>query len=310
MKPLALLAALLLLLPPAMAEDCGCFSKVPLQPADGVYTVSAELPDKDCFWMYLAGLRAGEKMGSFLRRAMTEAWELKSQYWKRARRTDEHGYIKHVEGQPEVMYRGIMLRNPQADEAYRDIPLPEYRDNMMDFAGNRARLHYFFLSVELYPAGIKVRQGKGFAWDDIVATGAPMWWPRERAGEFFSALPELLSGDPAQLVLPLGIDELPCHLQERIRAARRMVMLYADEKMPAADCWEWWARIVQTAGPQCVEYTTQPGIIMSPSAAEARQRISRIPPELRELQKQEGREPHYELPPVEVEPQLELPMGE
>ncbi len=307
MKPLALLAASLLLLPAAPADSCGCFSRVPAQPADGVYTITADVPDRDCYWMYLAELRPGENMGSLLQRAMAEAYERQAQYRARVRGTDEHGNIRHIEGLPEVVYRGIMLRHPQAAEAYRDIPLPEYRDNMMDMMGNRARLHHFFLSVEFYPGGIKVRQGKGSAWDEIVATGAPMWWPREKAGEFFAALPELLKGDPAQLVLPIGIDELPCHLQERIRSARRMVMLYADRKMPAADCWEWWARTVQIAGQQCVEYTTRPGIIMSPSVAEAWERISRIPPELRELQKREGRESHYELPPVEVEPQLELP---
>ncbi len=303
---LSLLAALLLL-PPAAACD-RCFSEVPPQPADGVYTVSPELPDKECFWMYRADLRAGENFGEFISRAMDEKHELNRVRRNRECSMGEDGYLHRHEGVPEVHARGTMLHNPQAAEECRSIPWPEYRDNNMDFAGNRARNHQFFLAVEFYPRGIKVQQGAGYAWEEVVATAAPQWWSWERAEEFLAALPELLKGDPASLTLPNGLEELPPHLQERIKSARRMVFFYADKKMPIAPYWEWWAKLVQIADPQCVEYSRSPNVIISPAEAVQGERERCMPPEWREKRRAERAEaPPLELPRHEAELQIELP---
>ncbi len=247
-----LLLAAPLLLPAAACPNC--FSQVPPQPADGAYLVSAALPDRDCFWLYLAELQADEDLTGFLERAWLEKCQLLSRDHDRSKRevTDGQGRGETDTDAPEVEPRGLVLRNPAAPEAWRDVVIPCYRDNMMDFPGSREHYYNLFLSVKFSASGITVRPGEGSC-RLALASAPPRFWHWRESEAFLAELPGMLFGDPKQ-VQTNDIGELSGPMRERILSGRRMVVLHTDKGLPIAPHWECLSRMAALVGGQNMAY--------------------------------------------------------
>ncbi len=275
------------------------YTEVPPQPANGQYTISPTLPEVDSFWMYPAELRPGEGLNSFISRA----WEEHRQQARKLLMTksDSRSHIvMDAPNAPDVKLRGIVLRNPAAPEAYREVIWPLGRDNGIDEPWERARHYSLFLSVSFTRGGICVQQGRGYAWEQIVATGKPRQWAWSEAEAFLAALPGLLQGDPQQVewFLPPGVDTLSAPLRKRIASGRRMLLFYADDTLPMADYWETYARMAATAGVQCLEYCSSPDTITPPEERTVRG----LSPQFSEQLKQGG-------PAAVEQPDITLPLG-
>ncbi len=249
-----LLAAAALL--PAMACE-RCWSEVPPQPADGAYHISADLPDRDCYWLFLSELRPGEDLAGFLERAGKEEYAQLRRKYERERLLPE-AENGHTDGEPhpdvpDVRERGLVLRNPASPEAWRDVVIPRYRDNMMDFPGNREHYYNLFLSVGFSPQGITVCPGKGTC--ELARPSAPpRFWSWSEASAFLAELPSMLIGDPQQVVTIFGIKTYSQPMRERILSGRRMVVLHTDRGMPIAPYWECLAKMVTIVGGQNMSY--------------------------------------------------------
>ncbi len=102
------------------------------QPADGVYTISSELPEKDAFLIFLSTLQEGEDHTQFWKRTDAAFKELYDQ-------NDRRCFTEEVvtpcngpptlrrhrrEDAPDIYYRGYLLRNPAAPEPLRDVLVP------------------------------------------------------------------------------------------------------------------------------------------------------------------------------------------
>ncbi len=309
-RPLiTLITTAAMLLPAAACENC--FREVPSQPADGTYYVSAELPDEDCFWLYLAELRPEEDLATFCERAVREQYAQHQKKFEREWRSteDEDGRTRWEPSPdaPDVLERGLVLRNPAAPEAWRDVIIPSYRDNMMDFPSSRERFYNLFLSIRFSRQGITARHGKGSI-ELARATAPPRFWPWSESEAFLAELPQMLFGDPAEVeTRPNFETTISKPLRERVLSGRRMVLLHTDKGMPIAPHWECLARMVSIVGGQNmgyykgetvfdgIEYERRERKLMAPldSTEEPRPDLSPILP-----------------PEIDVHPELALPDAE
>ncbi len=272
MKTLAtLLAALALLLP---ADACDrCFSEPPPQPADGKYTISAALPEQDCYWMHLAELRAGEDYSTFCRRAMDE--------YEATRKQESARREKLGEAAPKVEFRGYVFRNPAAPEGLRDISIPCCRRNINDIPGIRDGACRLFLSVTFSPSGIEARPLEGnlqtlhFPNGECVpgleAEGNFRYWTWAESEAFLAALPDMLRGDKAAVAHlagqrqgPFG-QEMNDLAREQFETGKRVILFSARNGMPATQFWECLARMERIAGGDWIAHFITPPPARNPN---------------------------------------------
>ncbi len=286
------------------------YSEVLPQPADGVYTVTEELPDHACFWMCRATLRPGEDMGTFLRRAYEEYGQ---QVGKLLKAVEVKGGVIIMDDPeaPPVEVRGIMLCNPAAPEAYREVPWPCGRDCAADEL-DKAAFYNLFLGVTFKPEGILVRKGKGYALNLwlIAATDAPQFWKWSEAEAFLAALPDLMQADPSQVedMRPPNV-ELSPPLRERVESGRRMMMFHMVDGLPMEQCWETYAKMVALVGGQSITYSLGPNAIRSREEVEAhwRRLESPWPPEPEQARPRIVPPPTPAVPEIEVQLELDMP---
>ncbi len=269
---LATLAAALLL-SPAPAETTRP------QPADGVYTISAELPATDAFLIFLSTLQEGEDHAQFWKRTEAAFHELMEQDRRRCFTEDlvvtENGHRRidwHRRADaPDIRYRGYLLRNPAAAEALRDVLVPlNRRGEYWNGPFERFTSCEQFLCVSFTRQGITARPAlHAYVLGEFVATGAERSWSWQALEDFFAALPELLMGEkrPVPNDVHEGIGGMR---REQGETGHRMVVFYGEQGMPLTEYWEAFARLVKLAGEDWVTYCIGSHTYLSAEEDEAR----------------------------------------